>query len=208
MLLNELKRWFFVASIFLIGTSCAAAQATKPAREIPRKWTTAEICSQIEKSAEQWKLSKHFFARLIWKESRFDIRAVSPVGAQGIAQFMPATAKARGLKDPYDPAQAIPASASLLSFHRGQFGNLGLAAAAYNAGPGRVQRWLNGRSSLPFETEDYVEDLSTIGSYDSDGCIRLTQSDIEELYAIVITKPTVVEIVADFHDAEVAKEIK
>jgi len=55
-------------------------------------------------------------------------------------------------------------------------------------------------------TESYREDLSTIGGYDSDGCIRLTQNDIEELYAIVITKPTVVEIVSDFHDAEIPGE--
>lgn len=53
------------------------------------------------------------------------------------------------------------------------------------------------------ETESYKEDLTTIGSYDSDGCIRLAQADIEELYAIVITKPTVVEIVSDYHDAEI-----
>jgi hypothetical protein len=53
------------------------------------------------------------------------------------------------------------------------------------------------------ETESYKEDLSTIGSYDSDGCIRLSQADIEELYAIVITKPTIVEIVSDYHDAEI-----
>ncbi|MCB1106644.1 MAG: L,D-transpeptidase [Chlamydiia bacterium] len=52
-------------------------------------------------------------------------------------------------------------------------------------------------------TEAYSEDLSTIGSYASDGCVRLAQNDIEELYAIVITKPTIVEIVTDFHDAEI-----
>ena len=51
------------------------------------------------------------------------------------------------------------------------------------------------------ETSSYKEDLSTIGSYESDGCIRLSQLDIEELYSIVITKPTTVEIVTDFHDA-------
>lgn len=56
-------------------------------------------------------------------------------------------------------------------------------------------------------TETYTEDLSTIGNYESDGCIRLAQSDIEELYAIVITKPTIVEIVTDFHDADVPGEL-
>jgi hypothetical protein len=54
--------------------------------------------------------------------------------------------------------------------------------------------------------ETYNEDLTTIGSYDSDGCIRLAQNDIEELYSIIITKPTIVEIVTDFHDAEVPGE--
>ncbi len=57
------------------------------------------------------------------------------------------------------------------------------------------------------ETESYKEDLSTIGSYESDGCIRLIQGDIEELYAIVITKPTVVEIVTDFHEADLPGEL-
>lgn len=57
------------------------------------------------------------------------------------------------------------------------------------------------------ETESYKEDLSTIGGYESDGCIRLAQSDMEELYSIVITKPTVVEIVTDFHDAETPGEL-
>ncbi len=56
------------------------------------------------------------------------------------------------------------------------------------------------------EAEAYEEDLSTIGSYESDGCIRLAQADIEELYAIVITKPTVVEIVTDFHEANIPGE--
>ena len=69
---------------------------------------------------------------------------------------MPGTARERGLSDPFDPEQAVPASAALLSDLRDRFGNLGLAAAAYNGGPGRVTAWLAGTGSLPFETEDYV----------------------------------------------------
>jgi len=57
------------------------------------------------------------------------------------------------------------------------------------------------------ETQSYAEDLSTIGNYDSDGCVRLAQNDIEELYSIIITKPTVVEIVTDFHDAEIPGDL-
>lgn len=121
------------------------------------KGGTDLICTLIADAAERYGLPKDYFARLIYKESRFDTRAVSPVGAQGVAQFMPQTAKIRGLKDPFDPRQAIPASASFLADLKAQFGNFGLAAAAYNGGPNRVERWLaRGSGSLPAETEDYV----------------------------------------------------
>ena len=114
------------------------------------------ICRLIETGARRHHLPIHFFTRLIWAESRFRIRAVSPAGAQCVAQFMPGTARERGLADPFDPEQAIAASAALLADLRGQFGNLGLAAAAYNAGPTRVQTFLDGRGGLPMETQSYV----------------------------------------------------
>jgi len=97
-----------------------------------------------------------FFARLIWQESRFDPTAVSRAGAQGVAQFMPATANSRGLADPFDPIESIAHSAKLLRDLRRELGNLGLAAAAYNAGPRRVRDWLAGRRGLPRETDAYV----------------------------------------------------
>src|SRR5262249_44537508 len=68
----------------------------------------------------------------------------------------PDTAKARGVLDPFDPAAALPKSAEFLRELRAQFGNLGLAAAAYNAGPKRVRDWLAGRSRLPGQTRSYV----------------------------------------------------
>ena len=95
-------------------------------------------------------------ALLIWQESRFDPTAVSRAGAQGVAQFMPATANSRGLADPFDPIESIAHSAKLLRDLRRELGNLGLAAAAYNAGPGRVRDWLAGRRGLPRETDAYV----------------------------------------------------
>lgn len=125
-----------------------------------------QVCALLEFSAKAHAVPTGFFARLIWKESRFDHLAVSPVGAQGIAQFMPATAKERGLADPYDYSQAIPASAFLLSDLKREFGNWGLAAAAYNAGSGRVRSWLNKGGFLPLETESYVLDIT--GSYADD----------------------------------------
>jgi hypothetical protein len=121
--------------------------------------TVERICSLIDIHATMAGLPRDFLARLIWKESRFDPDAVSPVGAEGIAQFMPGTAKMRGLADPFDVDQAIPASAVYLAEMRSRFGNLGLAAAAYNSGEARVSRWLSSGGFLPLETEEYVLDI-------------------------------------------------
>src|SRR5215471_6319254 len=118
--------------------------------------STDTICSALTAAAAQNDLPTDFFARLIWQESRFDPAAVSRAGAQGVAQFMPATASWRGLSNPFDPLEAIAESAKLLRDLRREFGNLGLAAAAYNAGSGRVRDWLAGRRALPRETSAYV----------------------------------------------------
>jgi len=118
--------------------------------------TTDDICHAIERGAAQNGLPVEFFARVIWQESRFNALAVSRKGAEGIAQFMPATADDRGLSDPFDPIAALHEAASYLGDLQKQFGNLGLAAAGYNAGPARVSAWLDGRRRLPLETRDYV----------------------------------------------------
>jgi hypothetical protein len=123
--------------------------------------TREAMCLMIESAAKAEDLPLEFFARVIWQESRFQSNAVGPVTrngqrAQGIAQFMPGTANERRLLDPFDPVQALPKSAEFLAELRGQFGNLGLAAAAYNAGPRRVQEWLAGSGALPQQTRNYV----------------------------------------------------
>lgn len=116
-----------------------------------------EICRTLAQAAADNDLPEEFFTRLIWQESRFDPAAVSPAGAQGIAQFMPQTAAKRGLINAFEPLQALHESASYLRELRETFrGNLGLAAAAYNAGPGQVEAWLAGRRRLPGETLAYV----------------------------------------------------
>jgi Transglycosylase SLT domain/SPOR domain len=114
------------------------------------------VCPLMQQQADAMGLPAMFFVRLIWKESRFNPGAVSPKGAQGIAQLMPGTASDRGLDDPFEPKSAIVHSASLLADLKSEFGNVGLAAAAYNAGAERVRAWLDGRSSLPAETVGYV----------------------------------------------------
>jgi hypothetical protein len=116
----------------------------------------ANLCEVLAQAAASHDLPADFFIRLIWQESRFKADAVSRAGAQGLAQFMPATARLRQLENPFDPLEAIAKSAQLLRDLRREFGNLGLAAAAYNAGSGRVRDWLGGRRPLPGETRAYV----------------------------------------------------
>lgn len=114
------------------------------------------VCRIIDGAARANRLPPNYLTRIIWRESSFRPGAVSPAGAQGIAQFMPGTAAERGLADPFDPEQAIPKAARLLADLRRQFGNLGLAAAAYNAGAARVQKFLAHQAGLPPETRAYV----------------------------------------------------
>ena len=131
-----------------------ASELHEPSARPP---TTDDICRALEGSAAENSLPVEFFARVIWQESRFDARAISPKGAAGIAQFMPATASWHGLADPFDPIESLRHSAAYLRELLNRFGNLGLAAAAYNAGPQRVQDWLSARGSLPTETRQYVQ---------------------------------------------------
>src|ERR1700736_3881464 len=133
----------------------------KPTEAARESDTREAMCLMIESAARANDLPLEFFARVIWQESRFQSDAVGPVTrsgqrAQVIAQFMPGTASERRLLDPFDPVHALPKSAEFLNELRSQFGNLGLAAAAYNAGPKRVQDWLAGSGYMPQETRNYV----------------------------------------------------
>jgi len=146
------------ACLLVLFTAYAGVAQAGPSLSTRQK-LIGRVCDLIAMHAEQNGLPENFFARLIWKESRFDPNAVSPVGAEGIAQFMPGTAKMRGLANSFDIEQAIPASARYLGELKTSFGNLGLAAAAYNAGENRVSRWLASGGFLPLETEEYVLDV-------------------------------------------------
>lgn len=141
------------AALTLAATLPVAAEDKTGEKNNPR---VAEICDLIAQNADAVGMAPAFFARLIWKESRFDESALSPVGAQGIAQFMPATARERGLSDPFDKREALRHSAGYLKDLRAELGSWGLAAAAYNGGINRVKRWMQSGGRLPYETEDYV----------------------------------------------------
>jgi hypothetical protein len=127
-----------------------------PHRAVPH----TQVCEALASAARTNDVPTPFLIRLIWQESGFRQDIISPAGAQGVAQFMPDTAVEHGLDDPFNPLQAVRASARFLRELIQQFGNVGLAAAAYNAGPRRVQDWLDKRGKLPQETQNYVERIT------------------------------------------------
>jgi soluble lytic murein transglycosylase-like protein len=114
------------------------------------------LCSAIVSVARANDLPVPFFANLIWQESSFQSKTISSAGALGIAQFIPETAIEHGLMNPFEPLHALFSAGKLLRKLNDQFGNLGLAAAAYNAGPQRVRAWMAERRTLPSETRAYV----------------------------------------------------
>jgi hypothetical protein len=157
-----------VALSLMISIVCSCSGNADPAKpvETDRQEAAADAaaagpsgwapCPVIASTAAAYGIPLNFFMRLIWQESRFNRWAISRAGAQGIAQFMPKTAQDRQLANPFDPLEALVKSAELLSDLKNQFGNFGLAAAAYNAGPRRVRAWLEGSRQLPAETRAYV----------------------------------------------------
>jgi Transglycosylase SLT domain/SPOR domain len=147
-----------IAAVVLLGPSLRFERAHAESNSGTAQNT---VCLMLESAARENDLPVAFFARLIWQESSFNAEAVGPrtrsgAHAQGIAQFMPGTAAERSLLDPFDPVQALPKAAAFLRELRDRFGNLGLAAAAYNAGPRRVSEWLAGTGPMPAETRSYV----------------------------------------------------
>ena len=178
-----------------------AASPNQPAMPAPSAATSGSICLLLESAADAHGLPLEFFARLIWQESRFKPNAIGPMTrrgtrAQGIAQFMPGTASERGLLDPFDPVAALPKAAEYLEELHAQFGNLGLAAAAYNAGPRRVRDFLTGRSGLPSETRNYVlkitgisvDEWAALGGAGDKGPVKRTNCN--ELMAMLTEQPS------------------
>jgi len=151
--LSLAKFWLSLGiSLIVAGISGAHAQDT------PSSGIDAALCRMIDDAAQAHGVPPAFLTRLIFQESSFRPGVTSPAGAQGLAQFMPGTARERGLVDPFDPEQAVPKAAHFLAEMRDRFGNWGLAAAGYNGGPNRVAGWLarGGTGALPYETENYV----------------------------------------------------
>jgi hypothetical protein len=121
-----------------IGTSGGETTSALASTSLPA-FVPPQYREPILRSAARWQVPPALMAGQLMAESGFDPTAGSPAGAEGIAQFMPTTAVAYGLTDPYDPVAAIEAEAHLMSDLLRQFGSPELALAAYNAGPAPVE---------------------------------------------------------------------
>ncbi|WP_085339249.1 lytic transglycosylase domain-containing protein [Aquidulcibacter paucihalophilus] len=122
-------------------------------RLLPSKQPLDALISQI---AGETGLDPKLLHALVIVESAYDPGAVSPVGARGLTQLMPGTARELGVTDSFDIVQNLRGGARYLAIQIGRFGDLRLALAAYNSGPGRVARL--GRVPDIAETQGYVRD--------------------------------------------------
>jgi hypothetical protein len=135
----------------------AGAGADGGAARSLQSFVPARFAPALSRAAQRWSVAATLLAAQLYKESNFNPFARSPAGAQGIAQFMPGTARAYGLDNPFDADRAIDAQAHLMRDLLRQFGDVRLALAAYNAGPATVQRC----ACVPpiAETLAYVADI-------------------------------------------------
>lgn len=117
-----------------------------PAGDVP-------YAAAIRATAYRHGLSPAFLAALVRAESGFNPRALSSAGAQGLGQLMPATARALGVVDPFDPRENLDGSARYLAAQLSRFGSVRLALAAYHAGPERASAGLH---ATPASTRRYV----------------------------------------------------
>lgn len=127
---------------------------------------TYDTCQMLHDQAQTHGLDPGFFTRLIWQESRFDPNALSPAKAMGIAQFIASTAKLRGLRNPYNPAQALEHSAEYLGEMTRKYGNPGLAAVGYNGGERRAEGLMAKTGGLARETINYVRIITGLSAED------------------------------------------
>lgn len=124
---------------------------------------------QIARTAERYRLDRELLAALVEAESGFDASVVSSAGAKGLMQIMPETLADYGVRDPFDPVTNLDAGARYFRSLLQQFGgNVEMALAAYNAGPGVVERY---RAVPPYrETRAFVRRvLALYGEYADPG---------------------------------------
>lgn len=156
---------------FMLVAWIVAIVAALPAESVqadatPAAETAHPYAAYVAEAAQRFNLPERWLWTVIRVESRGDLRAISPVGAMGLMQIMPATwamLTARyGLgSDPYDVRANIHAGAAYLREMLDRYGDLATALAAYNAGPGRVDEWCAGARPLPAATRAYVDRIAS-----------------------------------------------
>jgi hypothetical protein len=136
------ERWHYGYSLNPRSTPDRLRDAGRPGdgRSALPSFVPDAYAQPIARAAGRWSVSAAVLAAQLYVESNFNPFAVSAAGARGIAQFMPATARSYGLADPHDAPAAIDAQAHLMRDLLRRFGSVSLALAAYNAGPGAVER--------------------------------------------------------------------
>jgi hypothetical protein len=120
------------------SASVGYGAAIRDGRSAIPAFVPREFADVISRASQRWNVGAAVLAAQLYAESNFNPFASSPAGAQGIAQFMPGTAAAYGLANPFDPDAAIDAQAHLMHDLLRQFASVPLALAAYNAGPAPV----------------------------------------------------------------------
>jgi soluble lytic murein transglycosylase-like protein len=153
------------------GFNAALAQALLPQSAPPDAGTAdapapvppEQIDQLVQQNADIWQVDPALIKSVIANESSFNANATSPVGAQGLMQLMPETAASLGVRNPFDPAQNVAGGTRYLRSLLDRFkGDTRLAVAAYNAGPGAVEKY--GDVPPYAETQNYVQNV--LGSLD------------------------------------------
>ena len=140
----------------VVFTNLANYSPPAPTADNPLAQRLAPLDSLIENISSRHGVDPVLVRSVIEVESNFDRRAVSPKGAMGLMQLIPATGRRFGVRDFFDPAQNISGGVQYLRYLLGMFeGNLDLSLAAYNSGENRVARL--GRIPQIRETQDYVQ---------------------------------------------------
>ncbi len=152
------------------GASAAGLGALADASAVaPAPVPPTQIAALAQGQGSIWGVDPKLITAVIANESGFNANATSKVGAQGLMQLMPATARSLGVSDPYDPAQNVAGGTRYLRGLLDRFhGDTKLAVAAYNAGPGAVEKY-GGVPPYP-ETQNYVQNvLSSYERYQAQG---------------------------------------